>query len=98
MAYLVASIDVLDPERYEEYKRTASASIAAHGGKYLVRGGRVVVLEGQWQPKRFVVVEFPTVQKAKDWWDSADYLGPKRIRQSCAETDMIIVDGVADMA
>ena len=94
VAYLVASIDVLDPERYEGYKSAASASIAAHGGKYLVRGGNVVRLEGRWHPKRFVVVEFPSAEQAKAWWESVDYAEPKRLRQSSAETDMFIVEGV----
>jgi uncharacterized protein (DUF1330 family) len=94
VAYLVASIDVRDPERYEGYKSAASASIVAHGGKYLVRGGQIVRLEGRWHPKRFVVVEFPSSAEAKQWWESIDYAGPKRLRQSCAETDMFIVEGV----
>ena len=75
-------------------KSAASASIAAHGGKYLVRGGEIVRLEGRWHPKRFVVVEFPSSEQAKKWWESVDYAGPKRLRQSSAETDMFIVEGV----
>ena len=66
-AYILVDIDVLDAERYEDYKRLASASIAAHGGKYLIRGGAVEVLDGDWKPNRFVLLEFPSVEKAKAW-------------------------------
>ena len=55
-AYILVDIDVLDAARYEDYKRLASASIAAHGGKYLIRGGAVEVLDGDWEPNRFVVL------------------------------------------
>jgi uncharacterized protein (DUF1330 family) len=93
-AYIVASIDVHDPEQYEAYKSAVIASITAYGGKYLVRGGKILRLEGDWNPKRFVVVEFPSAAQAKAWWESTDYAGPKRLRQSSAETDMFIVEGV----
>jgi uncharacterized protein (DUF1330 family) len=92
-AYLVVDIDVHDPDRYEEYKPLAAASVEGHGGKYLVRGGAVEILEGQWQPKRFVVLEFPTVEQAKEWWSSEEYAPAKALRHAAAQTNMILVQG-----
>jgi uncharacterized protein (DUF1330 family) len=92
-AYVVVDIDVHDPDRYEEYKPLAATSVDAHGGKYLVRGGAVEILEGQWQPKRFVVLEFPTVEQAKEWWSSQDYAPAKVMRHAAAQTNMILVQG-----
>jgi uncharacterized protein (DUF1330 family) len=60
-AYLIADIEVTDPVAYEEYRKTVPAMIATHGGKYLVRAGKTEVLEGSWQPRRMVVVEFPSM-------------------------------------
>ncbi len=93
-AYILVDIDVLDAERYEDYKRLASASIAAHGGRYLVRGGAVEILDGGWRPNRFVVLEFPSVEKAKGWRNSPEYAEAKKIRDSCARARMIVVEGI----
>jgi uncharacterized protein (DUF1330 family) len=94
-AYVVVEIDVQDPEAYERYKAMAPASIAAYGGRYLVRGAPVDLLEGDWQPARFVVLEFPTRADARAWWESPEYAEAKALRRSCARTDMILVDGIA---
>jgi uncharacterized protein (DUF1330 family) len=93
-AYVIVNIDVTDPAPYEEYKRLAPPSIAAHGGRYLARGGAVHVLEGDWSPKRLVVLEFPTAAKAKAWWDSSDYAAARRLRQSCSSAEMVVVEGL----
>jgi uncharacterized protein (DUF1330 family) len=93
-AYIVVNVQVEDPARYEDYKASVEASIAAYGGRYLARGGRVARLEGEWQPQRLVIVEFADVERAKAWWASAEYAGPKAIRQATARTDMIVVEGV----
>jgi len=69
-------------------------TLQAYGGRFLVRGGKVDVLEGSWSPKRLVIVEFPDVAKAKAWWASAGYAEPKAIRQSASETNMIVVEGI----
>jgi uncharacterized protein (DUF1330 family) len=92
-AYLVVNIDVTDPTRYQDYIKAVTPTIEANGGKYLARGGRVEVLEGRWNPKRVVIVEFPSAEKAKAWWDSAEYAGPKAIRQSCSRGEIVLVDG-----
>lgn len=65
--YVIVEIDVTDPVEYEEYKKQAAAAVAQHGGKYIVRGGAIEMLEGDWKPKRIVVLEFPSTQRAKEW-------------------------------
>jgi uncharacterized protein (DUF1330 family) len=92
-AYVIVNIDVKDPVGYEEYKKLAAPAVVACGGKYLVRGGAVEVLEGDWVPKRFVVLEFASVERAKEWWGSLEYRAAKELRQKTAVTDMIVVEG-----
>lgn len=92
-AYVVVDIHVHDPARYEEYKRQAAPSVSAFGGRYLVRGGAVTRLEGEWTPERFVVLEFPSVERAKEWWNSDLYRPIKAIRQATARSQMILVEG-----
>ena len=91
---IIVDIEVTDPVRYEEYKRLASAAIAAHGGRYLVRGGRSEVLDGEWTPRRLVVLEFDSVQQAKAWRASPEYAEAKKVRETCARANMIVVEGV----
>jgi uncharacterized protein (DUF1330 family) len=93
-AYVVVEISVHDAETYERYKQLAPPSIAAHGGRYLVRGGTTEALEGSWHPPRFVILEFPTVQQARAWWASPEYAPAKALRQASAQTEMILVEGV----
>ena len=93
-AYVVVQIEIDDPVRYEEYKALAPPSIAAFGGRYLVRGGASDRLEGTWQPVRLVVLEFPDAERARSWWSSAEYAPAKAIRQRCARTEMLLVEGV----
>ncbi|HXL21975.1 MAG TPA: DUF1330 domain-containing protein [Candidatus Dormibacteraeota bacterium] len=93
-AYVVVEVEVKDPVRYEEYRKTVAPTLAAYGGRFLVRGGKVDVLEGSWSPKRLVIVEFPDVATAKAWWASAEYANPKAIRQSASRTEMIVVEGI----
>lgn len=93
-AYVIANIEVTDPDRYEGYKKLAGPAIEACGGKYLVRGGKSEVLEGNWQPNRLVVLEFESVEKARAWWDSTQYAEAKAIRQGSANSSMVIVAGV----
>lgn len=93
-AYLLVDIKVSDPGRYEEYKRLASLAVAHHGGRYLVRGGETVVLEGRWQPNRIVVLEFPTLAAARAFYESAEYGAARAQRVGAAEMSMIAVAGV----
>jgi uncharacterized protein (DUF1330 family) len=94
-AYVIYQGEVLDPERYEEYKPLAAASVEAAGGRYLVRGGAVEVLEGDAPAGRTVVVEFPTMQAAVDWYHGARYEEARRVRQGAARARMYVVDGMA---
>ncbi len=93
-AYVIYLGEVLDPERYEEYKPKAAASIAAAGGRYIVRGGEVDVLEGELPASRTVVLEFPTRQAALDWYQGDDYAEARKVREGAARARMYVVDGV----
>jgi uncharacterized protein (DUF1330 family) len=92
-AYVVVEVEVEDPARYETYKRMVPPTLAAYGGRFLVRGGDVETLEGDWSPKRIVIAEFPSVEKAKAWWSSTEYAEAKALRQATAKTQMIVVEG-----
>jgi uncharacterized protein (DUF1330 family) len=93
-AYVVIDITVRDRETYERYKQLASAAVAAYGGRYLVRGGATETLEGGWHPSRFVILEFPSAELGRAWWGSQAYGPAKALRQSCADTEMVLVEGV----
>jgi uncharacterized protein (DUF1330 family) len=93
-AYIVVEVEVRDRERYEAYKRMVPPSLAAYGGRFLVRGGEVETLEGEWSPGRLVIVEFPSAERAKAWWDSEEYAEAKALRQATAQSRMILVAGV----
>jgi uncharacterized protein (DUF1330 family) len=93
-AYVVVELKVNDPMQYDEYKMMAPASIAKYGGKYLVRGGKTEILEGKWAPARFVILEFDSVERARQWWSSEEYAPAKRMRQQSASTEMILVEGL----
>lgn len=92
-AYLVIQIDVKDLKTYDHYKTLAPASIAQYGGRYLVRGGKSEVLEGSWQPARLVILEFPSAERARQWWASAEYAEGKALRQRSAHTEMLLIEG-----
>ena len=93
-AYIVVEIEVTDPVAYEEYKRLAPPSIAQYRGRYVIRGGSCEILEGSWTPKRFVMLEFDSVEQAKKWWASPEYAEAKALRQRSAKTQMFVVPGV----
>jgi uncharacterized protein (DUF1330 family) len=92
-AYVVVEITIHNPEVYERYKALVPTAIAAYGGKYLVRGGKTTTLEGMWDPDRFVIVEFPDADAARAWWSSPEYAEAKALRQSCSDTEMLLVEG-----
>ena len=93
-AYVIAHIDVKDPVRYEDYKEMSPVSIQKFGGRFIARGGKTEVLEGAWQPKRLVLLEFPSVERAREWWASEDYRPARDLRQATSTGDMIIVEGL----
>ena len=92
-AYIITEIEVTDPVVYEEYRHGAAGTIERFGGRYLVRGGRAELLEGDDPPRRMIVLEFASAERAKAWWSSQEYAGPKETRQRSARTRMILVDG-----
>src|SRR5947208_13905377 len=92
-AYVIVEVTIHDPEAYKDYMKVTAAAIAAYDGKFIVRGGKSESLEGNWQPQRMVVLEFPTVKRAKEWWSSEHYAPAKKIRQRTATTKMIVVEG-----
>ena len=93
-AYVIVETDVTDPERYEQYKAASPAAIAAGGGRFLVRGGELVVLEGDWQPTRLVVLEFEDLAAAKRWYESEVYQEAKKLREGAAHFRAVTVQGV----
>jgi uncharacterized protein (DUF1330 family) len=91
--YVIYQGEVSDPERYEEYKTKAAASIAAAGGRYIVRAGEMEVLEGDAPAGRTVILEFATLQAAVDWYRSDDYTAARKIRDGAATARMYAIDG-----
>ena len=93
-AYVIVDVKITDPDRYGEYKKLTPGSLLPFDGKFVVRGGESETLEGTWKPGRIVVLEFPSMQKARAWWASEGYAPAKALRQSASVTQMILVQGV----
>jgi uncharacterized protein (DUF1330 family) len=92
-AYVIVETDVSDPEQYERYKEAAPPAIAAFGGRYLARGGQLAVLEGDWNPARVVILEFPDLETAKSWYASEEYGVARTLREGAAKLHMVAVEG-----
>lgn len=92
-AYVIVEIEILEPVGYEEYKRQAADTVHKYGGKYIVRGGKTEVLEGDWQPKRIVILEFPDAAAIKRWYNSPEYqkILPGRLQNATGRA--FIVEG-----
>jgi uncharacterized protein (DUF1330 family) len=93
-AYVIVDVEINDPDRYREYVQMVPESIEAYGGRFIVRGGQAENLEGDWEPKRVVVIEFESLERAKEWWASDQYAAPKALRQSASTARMIVAKGV----
>jgi uncharacterized protein (DUF1330 family) len=93
-AYLISQIEVHDPTGYEEYRKLVGPSLAKYGGKFVVRGGKIEVLEGTWTPKRVVICEFESADRAREWYHSPEYKPAMDIRQKTASAQIIVVDGL----
>ncbi|HSH40596.1 MAG TPA: DUF1330 domain-containing protein [Arenicellales bacterium] len=93
-AYIIAEVKVNDTELYEQYRTQVQPTLDKYGGRFLVRGGDIEALEGEWNPARLVVLEFPSADDARAWWASDEYAGPKALRQQAAATRMILAQGV----
>lgn len=94
VAYLIARIDVTDPDRYEQYKALAPAAIEAYGGAYLVRGGAHETLEGDDEDRRLVVLEFADLATARAFYDSPEYTAARAVREGAATGQFVIVEGI----
>lgn len=93
-AYVIADVEVTDPAAYEGYRQAVGATIAAHGGRYLARGGATDVVEGAWQPKRLVILEFPTLARAREWYASAAYAPLRALRGRAAVSNIVFAEGL----
>jgi uncharacterized protein (DUF1330 family) len=93
-AYVIVDLEVTDPGVFAEYREQVPATVAKYGGKFIVRGGNFEVLEGSWHPKRVVMLEFPSMEQAKKWYDSEDYRGPKAVRFKSSRANLVLVEGV----
>ena len=93
-AYMIVDLAVSDAVAYEEYKMKVPALVQKHGGKYLVRGGKLTVLEGDWQPTRLVLFEFPNTAAVQALFDDPEYQPLKMLRQRVAKTDIVVVEGL----
>ena len=93
-AYLIVETDITDPEQYEQYQAASPGAIAAGGGRFLVRGGEMAVLEGDWNPSRLVVVEFPDLEAAKAFYESEEYQTAIKLREGAANLNLVAVQGV----
>jgi uncharacterized protein (DUF1330 family) len=93
-AYVIVDAKSSDPERMNEYRRLSSTAVAKFNGRYLVRGGAYELLEGDWRPERVVVVEFESMEKARAFYDSPEYVAARRARDGCSRFDMLLVEGL----
>jgi len=92
-AYVVVEVRITDPERAARYAAVSPATVERYGGRYLARGGAISVLEGGWDP-RLVVIEFPSIEKAREWYDSPEYREVRRLREGAGEWRVLLVEGV----
>jgi uncharacterized protein (DUF1330 family) len=93
-AYVIAEVTTTDQTLMDEYRKQVPATIAAYGGRFIVRGGSPDTREGDWKPARLVVIEFPSVEQARRWYDSEEYKEPKALRMKAARANVVIVEGV----
>jgi uncharacterized protein (DUF1330 family) len=94
LAYIIARIQITDWDQYREYTKRTPAAIAAFGGRFIVRGGEVLTLEGPPETGRIVVIEFPSVEQAKSFYNSVEYGQAKKLRIGAATGQFILVEGV----
>ena len=93
-AYVIVETDVYDPEQYEHYKAASPGAVAAGGGRFVARGGELAVLEGDWNPSRVVVLEFPDLEAVKEWYASEQYQEAKKLRDGAARLNIVAVEGL----
>lgn len=94
-AYVINDMEITDPVVFEQYRQLTPATVAQYGGRFIVRGGAIEPLEGDWSPKRLVILEFPSAEQARAWIDSPEYAPARRLRQASSRSSIILVEGVA---
>ena len=95
VAYIVVESKISDPEQFKAYMAAAPTIVKAFGGEYLVRGGRIEVLEGTWTPPRMTVLRYPSFEAAKAMYDSPEYVAARQLRAGAAAVfNMVLVEGV----
>ena len=94
-AYVIAEVEITNPEGYKEYGAMVPPTITQYGGRFLARGGKSQALEGDWPERRRVIIEFPSVEAARKWWDSPEYAKPKALRRANSNGRLILIEGVA---
>lgn len=92
-AYLINDMEVTDPHAFRTYAQMSPPTVAQYGGRFLARGGAVDLLEGDRSPKRLVIIEFPSVERAKAWLDSPEYAPARRLRHGAARSNIVVVEG-----
>jgi uncharacterized protein (DUF1330 family) len=92
--YVIASLTIKDAVRFEDYKRMVVPSMEKYGGRFVARGGPIQVLEGEWPRERLIIGEFPSMERAREWWASPEYAEPKALRQATTDSELVIVQGV----
>src|SRR5690348_7896414 len=95
-AYVIVETDIHDAEQYDHYRAASPDAVHSGGGRFVVRGGELEVLEGDWNPSRLVILEFPDLEAAKRWYDSPEYQDAKRLREGAANLRMVAVEGLAE--
>lgn len=93
-AYVINDMEVTDPQLFEQYKQLSPPTVAQYGGRFIARGGPSETLEGDWWPKRLVILEFPSVAQARAWIESPEYAPARRLRQLSSNSNMVVVEGV----
>ena len=93
-AYVIVDVTVTDQTAMEEYRKQVPATLAKYGGRFVVRGGAHQTIEGDWKPNRLVVLEFPSMEQAKRWYDSEEYREPKAMRLRAGRANLVMVEGV----
>jgi len=93
-AYFIVDLEGTDRDRFKGYAEAVPSTISACGGRYLVAGGSVETIEGDWTPRRIIVIEFESLDRAKEWWMSAEYRELKELRRETSQAKILLVDGV----
>jgi uncharacterized protein (DUF1330 family) len=93
-AYVIADVYRTNPDGAARHSELAGPSVERHGGRYLARGGALTVLEGDWEPERLTVLEFPSTAAARAWFESEHYQQARDVRQGAGTWQMVVVDGI----